>query len=429
MTDVIAKNDDRHCTACPQLCYNGAIMMKQTSLEPGLLAVFRLFAGLHFGIALLGVLAHASSDELFTLIVVGLLTVYLWWPGLPQRWGRAFLPPALVLATAGPSFGHNFELLAELDERALSLVPDISVLALVLLIPLILVGWQYNFRAVLVYCVGTAALDGGLTVLSIGQGNPYAHTLFVVILVRTLFFLLIGYIVVQLVTAQRQQRQALTEANAQLAQYATTLEQLAVSRERNRLAGELHDTLAHTLSGTAVQLEAVKTLWETDPVQARTMLEQSSQAIRTGLTETRRALQALRASPLEELGLALAVRRLAESVAEQTGARLDWQGPEQIDKLAPALEQGVYRVAQEALANVAKHASAPHLTVQLAQTNGRLSLQIADDGCGFELDRVDTEHHFGLKGMWERTEMMGGVLNVKSQPRNGTIVRLVVEGS
>ncbi|MBI1878092.1 MAG: sensor histidine kinase [Chloroflexi bacterium] len=427
MTDVIAQNDDRQYPAYSQSCYN-VVMMKQASLEPGLLSVFRLFAGLHFGIALINVLARDDSSELFSLIGVALLTVYLWWPGLPNRLGRAFLPLGLVLAAAGPIFGHYFELPAELDERELSLVHDISVLALILLIPLILVGWQYNFRAVLVYCVGTTALEVGLTILSIGQGNPYTRSLFTVIQIRTIFYLLIGYIIVRLVTAQRQQRQALTQANAQLAQYATTLEQLAVSRERNRLAGELHDTLAHTLSGTAVQLEAVKTLWETDPAQARKMLEQSLQAIRTGLTETRRTLQALRASPLEELGLALAVRRLAESVAEQTGAKLDWQGPDQVDKLTPAVEQGVYRVAQEALANVAKHAVARHLTVRLVQNNGRLSLQVADDGRGFELNRVDVEHHFGLKGMRERAEMIGGALKVKSQSEDGTIVQLVVEG-
>jgi signal transduction histidine kinase len=305
---------------------------------------------------------------------------------------------------------------------------DFAVLTLVLLIPLILVGWQYNFRAVLIYCVGTAALEVGLTELAIGHGNPYMHSLIVIIQIRTVIYILIGYIIVQLVAAQRKQRQALTEANAQLAQYVITLEQLAVSRERNRLAGELHDTLAHTLSGTAVQLEAVKTLWKTDPAQARMMLEQSSQAIRTGLTETRRALHALRASPLEELGLALAVRNLAESAAEQTGAQLGWQGPERVDRLAPAFEQGVYRVAQEALANVARHASAQHLSVQLSQTNGRLSLQVTDDGCGFELDQVDATHHLGLKGMRERAEMLGGVLNVKSQPGRGTTVQLVVEG-
>lgn len=146
------------------------------------------------------------------------------------------------------------------------------------------------------------------------------------------------------------------------------------------------------------------------------------------LTETRRALRALRASPLEELGLALAVRSLAESVAEQTGDSLDWQGPERVDNLVPAMEQSVYRVAQEALANVAKHTSAQHLSVQLVQNNGRLTLQVADDGGGFELDRVNAAHHFGLKGMRERAEMVGGVLSVTSQPGSGTTVQLVIEG-
>lgn len=370
-------------------------------------------------------LARDDNSELFNLILVALLVVYLWWPGLPNRLGRAFLLLGVVLAAVGPIVSQYLELLAELDEGELNFVPDIAVLALVLLIPLILVGWQYNFRAVLVYCGGTAALDATLT-STISQGNPYVRSLIEVIYIRSLIYLLIGYIIVRLVTAQRQQRQALIQANTQLAQYATTLEQLAVSRERNRLAGELHDTLAHTLSGTAVQLEAVKTVWETDPAQARMMLEQSSQAIRTGLTETRRALKALRASPLEEMGLALAVRSLAQSVAEQTGAELNWQGPEQVDKLTPVVEQGVYRVAQEALANVARHALPQHLTVQLVQNNGRLTLQITDDGCGFELDRLDTEHRFGLKGMRERAEMMGGVLTVESQPGEGTRIHLVV---
>lgn len=404
-------------------------MTKSSALEPGLLSVFRLFAGLHLGIVFIGVLTRDTGAELFNLIVLGLLVVYLWWPGLPQRLGRLFLLLGLLLAAAGPTIGQYLEMLTEFagtDEP--NLIPDFVVLTLALLVPLILVGWQYNFRAVVVYCTATAALDVALTLLAIDQSNPYIRSIFVVIQIRTIIYLLIGYIIVQLVTAQRKQHHDLIQAHAQLAQYATTLEQLAVSRERNRLAGELHDTLAHTLSGTAVQLEAVKTLWESDPVQARAMLEQSSQAIRTGLTETRRALQALRASPLEELGLALAVRRLAESTAEQTGASLAWQGPDGVEGLAPAMEQGVYRVAQEALANIAKHSSAHHLSVHLVQNNGDLNLKIADNGCGFHLDRVNTQDHLGLKGMQERAEMMGGILNVESKPGKGTQINLMVQG-
>lgn len=400
-------------------------MKKPVFLEPGLLPVFRGFVALHVGTALIGVLTRDLRSELFNLIQVVLLAAYLWWPGLPQRLGRAFLPVGLVWAAMGSIISQYFELLVELKLGGgdLNLV-HFAILTLMLLVPLILVGWQYNFRAVLVYCVGTGALDAILSLSIVSQDNLWS--LLEVIQIRSIFYMLIGYIIVQLVTAQRQQRQALVQANTQLAQYATTLEQLAVSRERNRLAGELHDTLAHTLSGTAVQLEAVKTVWETDPAQARAMLEQSSKAIRTGLTETRRALQALRAAPLEELGLVLAVHELAESAARRTGARLDWQGPEQIDKLAPVVEQGVYRVAQEALANVAAHALAHQLSVQWRRHNGQLTLQIADDGCGFDLYGVDTGRHFGLKGMRERADMIGAVLKVDSQPGQGTTVCLTI---
>lgn len=422
----MVRNDVCHSDAGPEACYNEG-MSKSFTLEPGLLPVFRLFAGLYLVTTFIGSLAQNDGPEWFQFGSGVLLLVYLWWPGLPRLMGRTFLPVGLVLAAAGPIIGQYLELWSELQEGSdINLAPDIAVLALVLLIPLILVGWQYDFKIVLLYCVGTAALDGALTA-TLNLGNPYVRNWLEVTFIRSLIYLIIGYIIVRLVTAQRQQRQELTEANTQLARYATTLEQLAVSRERNRLAGELHDTLAHTLSGTAVQLEAVKTAWDTDPARARLMLEQSSQVIRTGLTETRRALKALRASPLDELGLTLAVRRLAEAVAEQTGAELHWHSVELGAILPPVVEQGIYRVAQEALTNVVKHATARQLTVTLMPNHNHLTLHVADDGCGFVVNGVDDEHHFGLKGMRERAEMIGGVLTVTSQPAHGTTVQLVVD--
>jgi signal transduction histidine kinase len=206
--------------------------------------------------------------------------------------------------------------------------------------------------------------------------------------IRTISFILVGYMVVRLMTTQREQRRALAEANTQLAHYAATLEQLATSRERNRLARELHDTLAHSLSGIAVQLEAVKTLWENSPEDAA-MLEQSLATTRSGLTETRRALQALRASPLEDLGLALAVRSLAESVAARSGLALDLEAPERLENLSPDLEQGIYRIVQEALENIAQHANARNVKMQLSQTDGHFTLTISDDGQGFQMESVD----------------------------------------
>ncbi len=444
--------------------------MKRDSLEPGLLSVFRLFIGAQFVVyfaeatpRLVRLALHLPPSRYshtflkenvvwllhtsfgmpyepqgpnvslyFNAAVAFLLVIYLWWPRLQRSLGRFFLPLGLLIAAAGPLIGEYLNLVAIYRSSALDdhVLVEVWHPVLVLFIALVLIAWQYDWRAVALFCVGTAVLDLGSKLLALGLFSPYMFLFLAIISVRTVCFGVVGYMIVRLATVQREQRRALARANAQLTHYATTLEQLATSRERNRLARELHDTLAHTLSGMAVELEGIKSLWDTDPAQARAMLDQSLTATRSGLTEMRRALQALRAVPLEDLGLVLAIHTLAESVAAQTGAALTWQGPDTArpGRLAPDVEQCVYRVAQEALENVARHAGARHLTVQLAQDEGHLALQISDDGCGFDLSQASAnDHHFGLKGMRERTEMIGGSLQVESQPGSGTTIRMSVE--
>ena len=119
------------------------------------------------------------------------------------------------------------------------------------------------------------------------------------------------------------QRRSLEEANAQLRYHASTQIELTISHERNRMARELHDTLAHTLSGLIVQLQTVKAYWEIEPATSQKMLDDALAATRDGLRETRGALKSLRATPLEDLGLSLAIRQLAEEVAAR--ANLDLQ--------------------------------------------------------------------------------------------------------
>jgi signal transduction histidine kinase len=245
--------------------------------------------------------------------------------------------------------------------------------------------------------------------------------------VRSLLFMLVGFVVVRLVRAGREQRAALARANVQLAHYATTLEWLAISRERNRLAREMHDTLAHTLSGVAVQLEAARSLWEDDPAAAREMMERSLASTREGLQEARRAIHALRAAPLEDIGLALAIRDLAESVSARAGTALDLDVPDEIGDLAPAVEQVVYRIADEALANVARHADADHLVVRLERAGEGLILTVSDDGRGFDVASFAPEGHYGLQGMRERAAMIGAAVEIESRTGMGTTVRLVVE--
>ncbi len=205
--------------------------------------------------------------------------------------------------------------------------------------------------------------------------------------------MVLGWLVVRLMTIQREQRQALKEANRKLTHHAATLEQLATTRERNRLARELHDTLAHTLSAVAVQLEATNALWTTKPEQAHARLQKSIEVTRSGLTETRRVLQDLRASPLEDLGLALAIRHLAESTASRSGLTLDLHIADRLGSVSPDIEQAVYRIAQEALVNAAAHANARNLTVQLGHFDSHLVLTVSDDGKGFDLNASTIREH------------------------------------
>jgi signal transduction histidine kinase len=206
--------------------------------------------------------------------------------------------------------------------------------------------------------------------------------------------------------------------------YAAALEELTISRERNRLARELHDTLAHTLSGLVVQLEAIATIWGSMPLKASAMLEQALDTTRAGLSETRRALQDLLATPLEDLGLTLAIRSLAENVAARGGLRLQLDVPGHIDDLSPEVKQVYYRVAQEALENVVQHASASQVSVSLRHSSGQLILEVSDDGVGFAEESIISCDQLGIKGMQERADLIGGTLEVESQVRQGTTIRL-----
>ncbi|MCJ7549701.1 MAG: sensor histidine kinase, partial [Anaerolineae bacterium] len=254
------------------------------------------------------------------------------------------------------------------------------------------------------------------------QTNPWFDGGMLV--VRMTFMIGIGYIVSYLVTEQRQQRSELAEANRKLTRFAAAQEQLATVRERNRLARELHDTLAHTLSALTVQLEALTAVWQPETPRAQHFLATALSTAREGLDETRRALQDLRAAPLDDLGLVLVIRNLAESVARRGALKLDLDLPEDLGNLPPDVENAFYRLAQEALENIVKHAGAKSVDVSLRQDGAHLTLVVADDGRGFLTGLTETDERFGIRGMRERAAQIGGTLDITTQPEAGTVVRL-----
>ena len=237
------------------------------------------------------------------ILLLGLLS----WPMAPHRLGRWFVPLTLLIGIVPLLVGYYWWPAEN---------PLQSPFVMFFFVTVLLIAWEYQYRYVFAYVFG-------LTIYQALVSPWPTHVPWTVpvgwLVLQGVMMLLAGYVTATLVSVQREQRTALAEAyaqqaeaNEQLQQYATTLEELSISRERNRLARELHDTLAHSLSALTVQLEAVSALWSTRPDRARRLLDQASETARTGLAESRRALQALRASPLQDLGLILAVQELAE---------------------------------------------------------------------------------------------------------------------
>lgn len=361
------------------------------------------------------------------LVIELVLLVMLVLPQIPRRMGKRFVPTTLTLSAIPVLIGYYWWPSAN---------PLQTPFAIFFFVILVLVAWQYAFRFVLVYVLGLNLYQFWLR--SPLASMPLSADLGWLIL-QAAIMLLVGYIIVQLASIQREQRAALEQAYAQqaranlrLKRYAVALEELTISRERNRLARELHDTLAHSLSAVTVQLEAVRSLWESDADAAHEMLDRADETARSGLTEARRALQDLRASPLQELGLSPALRDLAKSAAERAGAALRLHLPDQnLDSLTPAVEQGVYRIAQETLENVVRHSEAQSIVFRLELTQGSLFLTISDDGRGIDYAalqpaKAGSQDGLGLRGMKERATLMGGSLEITDDAEKGTRVRLQV---
>ena len=408
-------------------------MKSLKDMETGILSTFRLFTGVQFVITALGVITQElalfqTQSKVITLTPIhliepGLVFLYLSIPNLRQSLKSFYLPIGIMAAAVGLilepySIGNH---------TPESFVTWLWRQILFLGIPLYILSWQYSIRQVILFSGSATILNIVLLSFALGLRELISSSLPVILSVQLILYLLIGYIVVGTMNTQREQWQQLADANDRLAQYASTVEQLTISRERNRLARELHDVLAHTLSGVAVELEGLRATMRRDSEQATALLDHSLRAIREGLTETRRALQELRAQPLEDLGLALAIRTLAEGYASRSDFQLALDIDQELGDFPAKIQQSLYRIAQEALANVADHAQAQNVLVKLKRDRGQIQLIIGDDGCGFDPDSSEHENHYGLLGLRERAEMIGGELSVESGVGKGTQVSFRLE--
>ena len=231
---------------------------------------------------------------------------------------------------------------------------------------------------------------------------------------------------------QQQRRRAeglvaqLEAAQAQLRAHADQVEELAVSRERNRMAREIHDTLGHYLTILAVQLETALKLEERDDPRLHEELLEARRAAAECLAEVRQSVSALRPTDLSHATLTEALARLVHEFAAtlpETEIVLDAEGD--IDALSPELRVTLYRCVQEALTNIRKHAQATRALVRLRVTtgrNGQAELTILDNGQGATDGASGSRTSpsgFGLQGIRERIALVGGVVTAGPEPGGG----------
>ncbi len=198
-------------------------------------------------------------------------------------------------------------------------------------------------------------------------------------------------------------------------------EQLAAAEERSRLARELHDTLAHTLTAVIVSLEAGKKLLEREPWKALAEISKSQQQARKGLDEVRLTVKALRPLDLESMDFTAALKSIAR---DYSGSDVDikYELDENID-LPPSLQISLYRIIQESITNSIRHGKANTITVRLHHNKQSLYLEVEDDGKGCD----DPIEGYGLQGIRERVAAFGGKVQFKNHEGGGFLVSLILE--
>ncbi|HEX8729150.1 MAG TPA: GAF domain-containing sensor histidine kinase [Ktedonobacterales bacterium] len=197
---------------------------------------------------------------------------------------------------------------------------------------------------------------------------------------------------------------------------------LGAFEERSRLARELHDTIAQGLAGVSLQLETADALLdaESDPQRVQRIVRQALALTRANLEETRRSVHDLRAAPLEGRTLPEALHELACQWTAQGNPPVRVETIGESRPLPVRIENGLYRMAQEALTNVSRHADATTVTLRLESVPERIRLLVEDDGRGFDANEPRNGGRYGLIGLNERAKLLGGTLRLESSPGAGT---------
>jgi signal transduction histidine kinase len=214
----------------------------------------------------------------------------------------------------------------------------------------------------------------------------------------------------------------------QLTRLAEQARKAAITEERNRMAREIHDTLAQGFTGILIQLQAAKQVLNGAHHEATQHLESAVALARVGLTEARRSVQGLRPQLLRDGNIATALDQLVHQLATDSMIRIHFSSNADAQRLtwSPDIESNLLRISQEAIANAMKHSGANQINVHLSAGPEAIQLAVEDNGAGFDPHVNSLSRGFGLISMQERADRIGGDLTILTKPGAGTKVHLLL---
>ena len=197
------------------------------------------------------------------------------------------------------------------------------------------------------------------------------------------------------------------KANEQLHEFAQEKELMGETKERNRLAREIHDTLGHILTGISVGIDAVLVLMDIAPDKAKEQLEGIGDTARRGLQDVRRSVRKLKPDALERMSLNNAIHQMIEDMSKVTNTKIYFVSYMEELKFEADEEEVIYRIIQESTTNAIRHGKATEIWIRISEKEEELTIIISDNGCGCE----DIKEGFGLKHIRERVELLNGEVN------------------
>lgn len=287
------------------------------------------------------------------------------------------------------------------------------------------IDWQKRILYIVVICISFLAMSSAglrdlLRVIPLSQMWAYYRqdvrgsllsVLDILNLANTLVFILYMVVLTLSQTSEKERilrlNSQLQVANRKLEEYAQEQVRMTETRERNRLAREIHDTLGHSLTGIITGIEACIMLMDIAPEATKEQLRAIAEVARSGITDVRHSVNALRPDALETLDLESAIRKLVKESGKSTGVAIDLEYPKDLQKMDQDEEDVLYRVVQESITNAIRHGYASHIGIRIEREGSSLRIRVSDNGRGCD----NVQSGFGLHHMRERIEMLKGTLS------------------